>query len=125
MSRKDRDPRAVAFEQAARRLGLSGKIREVAWHYFMRTPVKQIGPAVEMTEGTLKGKLNRLHGLLRTTNRPEFVHGIYGNGTRGRRLRRGHDGRSDPPPRRGRSYGASAGKPGGYLARERGGARPR
>jgi DNA-binding NarL/FixJ family response regulator len=98
MRSKDRDPRVVIFERAAKRLGLSGRLRTVAWHYFLGTPLKQICRTLEMPEGTLRTILHRLHGRLRTSNRPEFVHGIYGNGAHGRR--RTDDGRAHqaPPP---------------------------
>jgi DNA-binding NarL/FixJ family response regulator len=97
MKRKDRDPRTVVFERAAKRLGLTGRLRAVAWHYFLGTPLKQICRVLEMPEGTLRTILNRLHGRLGTTSRPEFVHGIYGSGTH--RHRPHIDGpRAAPPP---------------------------
>ncbi len=84
MREQDSDPRKAVWDRVADQLKLSGRRREIGWLYFRGDKATVICRAVKIAEGTMKRDLVSLHGLLATSNRVEFVHGIYGRGDRGR-----------------------------------------
>jgi hypothetical protein len=77
MSGQDADSLRAVFDRAAERLKLSGRRRVVGFLYFVGRTGKEMRHAAKVTEGTMKRDLVFLHGLLRTSNRAEFVHRIY------------------------------------------------